>query len=188
MRCKMVWLIVAVAVPAIGPCNDSLIPNPDFDAGIEQWTPTSDAQISWEPNADVDGAPDSGAMRIRNVSGDPDSANVVSDCFDTGAGTYDFGGWFYLDGAQPDDPRTFVTLQLFDGPGCTGNGLPSPLTDGLTVTDTWFLKSSTGNEISSDVRSSRVQAIVRNRSTEPMEALVDSLFIVVTLFEDGFEP
>jgi len=166
----------------------NLLDNPNFDTGIDHWTPASDAQIFWEPQWDYDGNPNSGSMLVIQVDGDADAAMSLADCVPVeGNKEYFLGGGFYVVGAQPGTPHVMVSAILYDGPDCTGSYVSSPSTNNIALVDQWFMKSTT-----QVIGPAAVSAILRinvfNSTTDAFEALADSMFIKKThIFEDGFE-
>lgn len=166
----------------------NLLDNPNFDTGIDHWTPVSDAQIFWEPSWDFDGNPSSGSMLVIQVDGDADAAMSLADCVPVeGNREYFLGGGFYVVGSQPGTPHVIVSATLFDGSDCTGSYLTSPSTNNVALVDQWFVKSTT-QVIDPAAVSTMLRINVFNSTTDAFEALVDSMFIIKTqIFEDGFE-
>lgn len=166
----------------------NLLDNPNFDNGIDHWTPESDAQIFWEPLSDFDGNPNSGSMLVVQVDGDADAAIGLADCVPVeGNEEYILGGGFYVVGALPGTPHVMLSATLYDGPDCTGSFLASPSTNNIALVDQWFMKSTT-QVIDPAAVSARLRINVFNSTTDAFEALTDSMFISKTqIFEDGFE-
>lgn len=180
--------LLALATGALGSARaDTLVPNPDFDSGIDGWSGFSSAEISWDPGQDVDGDPGSGSVRIVQVRDDPDLAGLQSSCFAIGGGTYDFGGWFFVDGSQPGNHGIVLGLRVFDGPDCSGALLLSPSTNNFVLADSWFIKLSADRSVPDSAVSGRLTVSVFNRSPEPFDVLADGFFVIGRIFVDGFE-
>jgi len=180
-------LLIATTGAFAGSSTDSLLPNPDLDSGIDGWSGRSGAEVSWESGEDVDGDPNSGSARIVQVRDDADFAGLDSACFPIVGGEYDFGGWFFIDDAQPGDYGILLTLQVFNGPDCSGAVVASPGTNNFAQADTWFLKITGGRSLPAGSASAQLRVSVFNRSPEPFEVLADGFFIIGRIFDDGFE-
>lgn len=56
----------------------NLVPNPDFDTGIDGWSTVPNGAIEWVAD---DGSPDPGALRLRLADARGNSTSTQSDCF-----------------------------------------------------------------------------------------------------------
>lgn len=177
------------AIVALGQ-NGNILGNPDFDTDIDHWTPTSDAQISWESEIDIDSDPNSGSMLIIQVQDDTDFAGVLSDCFLIEGGyEYSFGGRFYIDGTQPGDPGIVITANSYSSANCEGATIDSPGTNNFVLTDEWFLKGTSFRLFPVEANSARLRISTFNNTTDQFLVYADSMYFSnsTIILKDGFE-
>lgn len=190
MKGRFIFLLLILpAMEALGQFGN-ILDNPDFDTGIDPWSPVSNAQISWEPKIDMDSDPNSGSMLIVQVQGATNAALVLSECFPIEGGSeYTFGGRFFIDGTQPGDPGIVISGISFSSANCEGAAIDAPGTNNFVVTDEWFLKGTSFRLFSVEANSARLRISSANRTDDEFFVYADSMYFFPSsnIFRDGFE-
>ena len=135
-----VTLLLAVSLVAPGAAAQNLLVSPDFDVAtdVDDWPdpfPDPDTTISWQSDLDVDGAPDSGSLRLDNSI-----SNGASDgprqCVVAGPGFYEMEAFFY-NPTQTPQPVAQIFLEYFPSADCTGAGIGFAGETGPGTLDAW---------------------------------------------------
>jgi hypothetical protein len=74
MRTLAAFLLIGASIAQA----QNLVPNPDFDTGIDGWSTLSNGTIEWVAD---DGSPDPGALRLRLADARGNGTEALSGCF-----------------------------------------------------------------------------------------------------------
>jgi hypothetical protein len=156
---------------------------------VADWllTGSPPASIVYEPD-DARGLPGSGSVLVSGlIAGE---AAALSQCVAGNAGAWlGFGGAARIDGASAEGPMAFVLVEAFSSGDCSGAPIADVTSTPLAGDSGGFWRPLPGGcfEVPGSSGSVLISFVVREGPTSVSGVAFDDLYLVPSIFADGFE-
>jgi hypothetical protein len=194
LKKRVAMLVLGTALAASGVCAQNLLDNPDFNTDLGSWScGTSSGIAVWDPR-DVDGALDSGSLRIDNDAPFPSAKVSCVQCVPVMEGvSYRLAASIYFadEVGFTLDGSARIQIMFSDDAACVhlvGFGDVGILNSNLGNADTWVPLTTQWNL--APVGATYAAAILiawANIQDNPTRTHYDAAALTQGLFADGFE-